>query len=125
MLLMLTPPVPLSAPLLQTSHWIVSAMCGVTAVVLIVRCQDHYSVDIVLGAGVAWLLCTNPGQCPACLEPLVLRRHASNIFLTLLQHPRFPLSPRALGRALGGREPAPGGGTGGVCTRRNQGPLGR
>jgi hypothetical protein len=44
----------------KTWHWIVSAILGGSAVVLIVRCQDHYTVDIVLGIGIAWLLCTNP-----------------------------------------------------------------
>jgi hypothetical protein len=67
-------------------------MCGITAVVLIVRCQDHYSVDIVLGVGLAWLLCTNPGQIAACLGSL--RFTTPRTHLTRYACPLFP-SPQS------------------------------
>ncbi|KAK3240922.1 hypothetical protein CYMTET_49273 [Cymbomonas tetramitiformis] len=40
-------------------HWLVSFALSVVAAVCIVLCQDHYTVDVVLGVGIAILLCTN------------------------------------------------------------------
>ena len=39
-------------------HWLVSFTLGSIAFGLLVRCQDHYTVDLVLGVGIAFLLYT-------------------------------------------------------------------
>ena len=40
-------------------HWTMSLVFGAVACVLIVKCQDHYSVDVVLAVGISVLLFTN------------------------------------------------------------------
>ena len=46
-------------PIIWWFHWIVSIIFAGACCVLIVQCQDHYTVDIVLAVGIAVLLISN------------------------------------------------------------------
>merc|ERR1740117_1137551 len=42
------------------AHWVMTSVLGSIAVFGIVKCQDHYTVDVVLALGISLLLFTCP-----------------------------------------------------------------